>query len=157
MNERKEHHDDELGLGVSPSFAEDLGAIFGPPGQVPQDIDRAVAGAARRHLCRQPRRLWWVRWAVAAATTAAAVIVWTVYVPGLRGPAPRAAQVAAEMKRADIDRNGRVDIIDAFQLARHIESASPTKRKWDINGDGLVNRDDVEKVALAAVRLNKGV
>jgi len=59
--------------------------------------------------------------------------------------------------RADIDRNGRVDIIDAFRLARHIESASPTKRKWDINGDGLVNRDDVDKVALAAVRLNKGV
>jgi len=47
--------------------------------------------------------------------------------------------------------------IDAFRLARHIESASPTKRKWDINGDGLVNRDDVDKVALAAVRLNKGV
>jgi len=157
MTERKEHHDNELGLGVSPSFAEDLGAIFGPPGQVPEDVDRAVAEAARRHLGRPPRKLWWVRWAVAAATTAAAVIVWTVGIPAVRAPAPHATQVAAEMNRADIDRNGRVDIIDAFQLARHIESASPTKRTWDINGDGLVNRDDVDQVARAAVRLNKGV
>ncbi|MBN2131878.1 MAG: hypothetical protein JW741_20425 [Sedimentisphaerales bacterium] len=157
MTERKEHHDDEMGLSVSPRFSKDLGAIFGPQGQVPEDIDRAVAEAARGHFSRQPRRLWWVRWAVAAATTAAAVIVWTVYVPGLRGPAPHATRVAADMKRADIDRNGRVDIIDAFRLARHIESASPTKRTWDINGDGLVNRDDVDQVARAAVRLNKGV
>ena len=157
MTERREHHDDELGLSVSPSFAEDLGAIFGPQEQVPEDVDRAVAEAARRHFGRQPRRLWWVRWAVAAATTAAAVIVWTVYAPALRGPAPRGARIAAEMKRADIDRNGRVDIIDAFRLARHIESASPTKRTWDINGDGLVNRDDVDQIARAAVRLKKGV
>ena len=46
MTERREHPDDEMGLSVSPSFAEDLGAIFGPQGQVPEGIDRAVAEAA---------------------------------------------------------------------------------------------------------------
>jgi len=157
MTEQKKQYDDEMGLGVSSEFSEDLGAIFGPQGPVPAHIDRAVAEAAHRHFDRPQRRLWWVRWAVAAATAAAAVIVWTVYVPAHRGPVSRVARVAAEMKRADIDRNGRVDIIDAFQLARHIESASPTKQRWDINGDGLVNRNDVDQVARAAVRLNKGV
>jgi len=157
MTEHKEQYDEELGFGVSSRLSEDLDAVFGPQGHVPTRVDRAVAEAARRHFGVRPRKLWWVRWAVAAATTAAAVIVWTVYVPAHRAPLPRAARIAAEMKRADIDRNGRVDIIDAFRLARHIESASPTKQKWDINGDGLVNRDDVDQVARAAVRLNKGV
>jgi len=157
MTERKEHHDDELGLGVSPSFAKDLGAIFGPQGQVPARVDRAVAEAARRHFGRPQRRLWWVRWAVAAATTAAAVVVWTVYVPAFRPPLSPAAKFAAEMKRADIDHSGRVDILDAFRLARHIESANPIQETWDINGDGLVNRDDVDSVALAAVRVSNGV
>lgn len=157
MTEQKKQHDSEMSLGVSSKFSEDLGKVFGPQGQVPAHIDRAVAEAAHRHFGRPQRRLWWLRWAVAATTAAAAVIVWTVYVPAHRAPVPRAARVAAEMKRADIDRNGRVDIIDAFRLARHIESASPTKQMWDINGDGLVNRDDVDQVARAAVRLNKGV
>jgi hypothetical protein len=50
-----------------------------------------------------------------------------------------------------------VDILDAFKLARQIESAGPTEKNWDINGDGLVDRHDVDMVAFAAVRLDKGV
>ena len=57
----------------------------------------------------------------------------------------------------DIDGNGRVDILDAFKLARDIESAEKAEMKWDINGDGFVNRSDVDFVAFAAVRLDKGV
>jgi hypothetical protein len=72
--------------------------------------------------------------------------------------------VLARAQAIDIDQNGRVDILDAFKLARHIESAgsaeeslSLRKQGWDINGDGLVNHDDVDTVAFAAVRLDKGV
>jgi hypothetical protein len=63
----------------------------------------------------------------------------------------------SKTQAADIDRNGRVDILDAFKLAKHIESAGSTETKWDINGDGLIDRSDVDVVALAAVRLDKGV
>jgi len=157
MTEQKKQHDNEMSLGVSSKFSEDLGKVFGPQEQVPAHIDRAVAEAAHRHFGRQPRRLWWLRWAVPATAAAAAVIVLSVGLSIHRTSPPRAARMDAAMTRADIDRNGRVDIIDAFQLARHIESANPTDEMWDINGDGLVNRDDVDKVALAAVRLNKGV
>jgi hypothetical protein len=72
--------------------------------------------------------------------------------------------VVAEARAIDIDRNGRVDILDAFKLARQIESAGRTEANlslreqgWDMNGDGLVNRNDVDLVASAAVRLDKGV
>jgi len=66
--------------------------------------------------------------------------------------------------RADVDGNGRVDILDAFQLARRIETrgpADPTRSgaadtQWDLNGDGRVDKDDVSLVASAAVRLDKG-
>jgi hypothetical protein len=155
MTERNKQHDEEPGFAVSAEFRGDLGRVFGPPGEVPAAVDRAVAEAARRHFARRRRRLWWVRWAAPAAA-AAAVIALCVWLPGHRAPAPHAARVAAEIQQADIDRNGRVDILDAFRLARHIESAGPMNEMWDINGDGLIDRADVERVAQAAVRLNKG-
>ncbi|MHC4229665.1 MAG: dockerin type I domain-containing protein, partial [Planctomycetota bacterium] len=73
-------------------------------------------------------------------------------------PAPTTLRPGlAKAPAADIDQNGRVDILDAFKLARQIELAGSTEAILDINGDGLVNRDDVDMVALAAVRLDKGV
>jgi hypothetical protein len=81
-----------------------------------------------------------------------------------REPAPIASpqafsllEDAESFVQADIDRNGRVDILDAFRLARYIKSADRPKTKWDINRDGIVNRSDVDSVAFAAVRLHKGV
>ena len=58
---------------------------------------------------------------------------------------------------SDIDGNGRVDILDAFKLARGIEGVERGATEWDINGDGVVNREDVDYVAFKAVRLDKGV
>ena len=72
-------------------------------------------------------------------------------------PDQRLARSELVVARADIDQSGRIDILDAFKLARHIESADRPETKWDINGDGSVNRDDVDYVAFAAVRLDKGV
>jgi hypothetical protein len=111
-------------------------------------------------------------WRVAAA---AAVIIFAFSLNLTQKPGPSTSRtVLVKAQAIDIDRNGRVDILDAFKLARHIESADRTKtnlspvsstgqalrkRGWDINGDGLVDRNDVDSVALAAVRLdkNKGV
>jgi hypothetical protein len=59
--------------------------------------------------------------------------------------------------QADIDQNGRLNILDAFKLARNIEAGLHLERTWDINGDGLVNREDVDKVAFAAVSLDRGI
>lgn len=50
-----------------------------------------------------------------------------------------------------------MDILDAFRLAKGIESRGPTTAEWDVNGDGRIDRDDVDDVAFAAVRLDKGV
>ena len=55
--------------------------------------------------------------------------------------------------REDIDRNGRVDILDAFALARQIEAGSGRLPDGDINGDGVVDAGDVDAIALKAVAL----
>ena len=55
----------------------------------------------------------------------------------------------------DLDQSGRVDILDAFALARQLDSdVVPTH--GDFNGDGIVDRADVDAIAMAAVRLPDG-
>jgi len=58
--------------------------------------------------------------------------------------------------REDIDGNGRLDILDAFALARHVVGEEPVKMEWDLNRDGVVDAADVDDVAYAAVRLEWG-
>lgn len=169
MTEKRRQFDDEPDLKVGERFSEDLGKLFAPAQPIPSNIDRAVAEAARRHFARPQRKLWWLKWTVpatAAATIALACLWWAYH-----GTAPQPTPVAfsqlpeeparlggqAEPAQEDIDGNGKVDILDAFALARHIDAQQPMDRTWDFNGDGLIDRRDVDTVALAAVRLNKGV
>ncbi len=158
MNEERRQFDSEPDLRVSERFSEDLGRLFAPDRPIPPDIDRAVAEAARRRFARPQRRLWWLRWAVPATAAAAIAIacLWWAQ-PGAMPPAAQSPQLSQAAKETDIDGNGRVDILDAFTLARHIEARQPAEAMWDFNGDGLIDRRDVDTVALAAVRLNKGV
>jgi hypothetical protein len=56
--------------------------------------------------------------------------------------------------REDVTGDGRVDILDAFALARRIERADV--RQPDLNSDGRVDQRDVEALAARAVRLEGG-
>ena len=162
MPERIEHSDEELDLGVSAKLSAELKSFFDPPMPVPSEVDRAVLDRAHKHFVRPAaaeggRRMfrWAGLWRVAAA---AAVVILAFSLDLTKQPEP--AKDQPELTRAqptDIDKNGRVDILDAFKLARQIESAGSTERSWDINGDGLVDLNDVDMVAFAAVRLDKGV
>ncbi len=176
MTDKKEHFDEDLDLKVSPKLSEDLNALFKRQFSVPPELDRAIIDKAHQHFIPKHWRHRVFRhvsiWRVAAA---AAVIIFAFSLNLTEKPGPSTSRtVLVKAQAIDIDRNGRVDILDAFKLARHIESADRTKtnlspvsstgqalRKqgWDINGDGLVDRNDVDSVALAAVRLdkNKGV
>jgi hypothetical protein len=67
--------------------------------------------------------------------------------------------------RGDLDGNGRLDMLDAFALARRLQGvAVPAGRGGDpglnpgldFNGDGVVDGKDVDWLAGEAVRLRKG-
>lgn len=52
----------------------------------------------------------------------------------------------------DLDGNGRVDILDAFAIAREIQSGR-NQPGFDINGDGRLTQADVNEIAQRAVTL----
>jgi hypothetical protein len=161
MINKKEYFDEDLDLRINPKLSEDLNTLFKPQFSVPPEIDRAIMDKANQRLVQ---RLWHRRifrhisfFRVAAA---AAVIIFAFSLNLTQKPGPTTtSSIIVEAQAVDIDENGRVDILDAFKLARHVELSGRTEKKWDINGDGLVDRNDVDLVALAAVRLdkNKGV
>ena len=111
---------------------------------IPSETDDAVRAMARRHFGAGKRVRSVVGWLSVAAAAAAVLLVafWGTF--SLRHP------------RGDIDANGRLDILDAFALACAIDRKAPVRREWDVNGDSVVNRADVDAIAMSAVRLDKG-
>jgi hypothetical protein len=155
MNEETKHFDEDLDLRVSPKFSEDLNILFKSQFSIPPEVDRAVMDRAHQHLTQKHWSHHILRhiniWRIAAA---AAVIILAFSLNLAQKPGPTTSKsLLGEVRAVDIDENGRVDILDAFKLARYVESAEGTEKKWDINGDGFVNSNDVDLVASAAVRL----
>jgi hypothetical protein len=65
-----------------------------------------------------------------------------------------APPAVAEARPGDVDRNGTVNILDAFELAKKIESAQNRGPGWeDVNGDGVLDKADVDRIAHMAVRV----
>jgi hypothetical protein len=122
----------------------DMRRLLGPAPRIPAEIDRALAAAA----ARRPRWSPWMRPVVQrpwlAATAAAALVLATLFVTRTRGP----------LAREDFDRNGRVDVLDAFRLARALERGEPVPPAFDLDGDGVIDRRDVDLVAARAVRIH---
>lgn len=168
MIDEEKHFDEDLDLKVGSKLSADLKALFTPELSVPPEVDRAITDQVHRRLIRRHRPLRLFRWAASVAAAAAVIIFVFMLESTIKEPSPTFDRSMQERDRilsragrvviqADIDHNGRVDILDAFKLARHIKSADRPDIKLDINGDGLVNRSDVDSVAFAAVRLDKGV
>jgi len=160
MTERNEHFSEDQDLRISSKLSGDLKALFEPQVGVPPEVDHAVLDQAHKHFVPIKSgkggrlRIHW-GWRIAAA---AAVIIIAFSLDLTKQPVPTIDNYSLTKAQAeDIDQNGRVDILDAFKLAKHIESADRTETMWDLNGDGLIDRSDVDIVAKAAVRLNKGV
>lgn len=155
MNPADESQNENLELDAPKELLDDLGALYRVELPVPPEVDRAIIAMARERLAPRRRLRLSLRWAWAGAVAAAVLLaVWIAYPPGRHEKAPlRSGHYAA---KEDFDGSGRVDILDAFALAREIESGRSHSLKWDMNGDGFVDRGDVDAIAMAAVSLKKG-
>ncbi|HPD30137.1 MAG TPA: dockerin type I domain-containing protein [Phycisphaerae bacterium] len=182
--------EDRLQVHVPQELVNEMRKIYPSGGPVPAQLDEAILAAARVRIATR-RRAWIVLRRVSIAVTAAAAAIGLAVWIGQGGlkstPSPEmmiAAVTPAGPK--DIDRNGRVDILDAFILARHLDerlgttadtsgadalvgpqdsAASARKASgrgearpsdWDVNGDGVIDQGDVDAVAMAAVSLKGG-
>jgi hypothetical protein len=113
---------------------------------VPPAVDEAVLRTSRAHLKNCESRSFggksWISWAAMAACLMLGASLGHRYLqPPQRGP----------FDRADLNRDGRVDILDAFVLAEKIETGVFLDPGWDINRDGRVDRADVNAIAARAV------
>jgi hypothetical protein len=123
---------------IPPELAADLTELLRPRAVTPE-VERSILAAARARLePSAPRRLSLLRWLVASAA-AAALVLWLM----------RANPAEPE----DLDGDGRVTVLDAFQLARELRGGTPNAR-GDLDGDGRVDERDVERVFARAVRLD---
>ena len=95
-----------------------------PPIDVPADLRRRILERT------QPRRFW-LPVAAAAAAIAIGLSVWI-----FSRPAPH-----------------RLDIVDAYTVAVRVRDGQPVEAKWDLNGDGKVDRQDVEEIARRSVSI----
>jgi hypothetical protein len=163
MTERNQHFDKDPDLQVSAKLSTDLRALCEPKRPSSPEVDRAISDRIHRHFVGEKplqihrRRSRWSTLGKVAATAAVILIAFSLDLTKQPEPTTNRNPVPANAQAADIDLNGRVDILDAFTLARQIENTSHTETNWDMNGDGRVDHSDVDIVALAAVRLDKGV
>jgi hypothetical protein len=147
---------DDLERRVSDRLGRDLSALYDPPGSVPPEADNAVRDQIHRRFAARRPLVVRLRWAGGIAAAAAVVALGVILYDGSTRSDHQSRIVnnqSVAAGRADFDDSGRVDILDAFRLARHIEARGPVDERWDLTGDGRVDRDDVDLVASAAVRL----
>ena len=77
-----------------------------------------------------------------ATIVAAGVLVWLAVQPGTAA------------RPEDLNADGRVDMLDAFALARELQQDRTPGPQIDLNRDGMVDERDVEMLAARAVRLD---
>lgn len=167
----RRHPGEDPELHVSQSLRRDLAALFEPDIDVPAEVDEAILAQARQRMAALRRRRMvyrLVRTGVAAGAAVAAVLLIARPLGDLDRPGMpaeserqkmsvplRTAESATEPH--DIDGSGRVDILDAFAMARRLDAGEPGEPAWDFNGDGAVDERDIDAVAMAAVALRGGV
>jgi hypothetical protein len=143
--------------GEEPSAPPKLvAALKEPPARrvfVPPTIDEAVLRAARQHLLKPQRAGFglfrsWLVWP--AMATACLLLIGLVYF--FTKPTGKSPDFAL----GDINHDGRVDILDAFQLARELQAGQKPQANLDLNGDGVVDQRDAALLAARVVKLEKG-
>lgn len=168
------HRDEEL--EVPAKLVSALRQLPRDPVFVPPTVDEALMKVARQHLGRpEKRRISWFRllpWTVATAGLAVAVLLAYPHAKEFLGFEKSAKAVRGGWEntsatgiqpqsqgladlREDLNHDGKVDILDAFILARKLKGAPLSDSSLDLNGDGVIDNRDVEVIAVHAVSLEK--
>jgi predicted anti-sigma-YlaC factor YlaD len=123
------------------------------PVAVPAAQDAALRALARetgRRIANARRRRW-----IGVGIGLAAAAVALVLLRGIGGgePGAREPDTRTLAQRRDINRDGRVNIVDAYLVARSLERGQAVEPGWDVTGDRVVDRRDVDAIARAAVSI----
>lgn len=145
------HDRDNLDFDPAPQLGADMKRLYQRAVRVDPEWDQAVLDLARR----TGRRRGWMRRGLRLAPFAAAALVGVVL--WLNHGDSRQLAVSdspsAVVDPRDLNNDGRIDILDAMLLARRLEQGGTPAPAPDLTGDGVVDRADVDAIALAAVAL----
>lgn len=139
---------------ASPELVSALKRLPKAPIFIPPTVDEAIVRAAYRRLS-PPKEPWLkgfplVRWALAVAALGMLLAIAPRFLPRTDlGP-------GATLVREDLNQDGRVDILDAFTLARELQTRAHPRPQLDMNGDGVVDERDVAMLAARAVSVERG-
>jgi hypothetical protein len=128
------------------SLRRDLEQVLGEAPELPDRLRASVLEYMAPGLVRRAPRPWW-RQPAAAGLAAAAVLTLLV----LRPDSPQ-----SPMMSGDLNRDGRVDILDAWQLSRAIESESVGQDAGDLDADGEITPGDLERLMQQIVTVGEG-
>jgi hypothetical protein len=139
--------------GGPPRLQSALSGLYGAGPAISRELDERILGAAREQAGRRARMRWVLRYAIGSVAAAAAVILIVINLPRREQAASQGGGPAAVAMADDLNRDGKLDILDAYLLAKGLADKQPLAKEWDVNGDGVINGKDVDAVALAAVKL----
>lgn len=145
----KPNQNEENEPQVSPRLGRALSGLRKTAVFIPPAVDKAVLDQAKIHLARiraQRSRRQQAQWLALAAC---------VVIIALLAPTFATTKPGKHYAREDLNHDRRVDILDAFQLARELRDGH-TRTVEDFNGDGKVDAADVDFLAKRAVSLEKG-
>ena len=156
---------DEINEELPDAVKAALRKRFGPVPDVPSDINQSILADAKRHFEQNDpaalrptkrRRVSVWQWTSIGCTVAAACVLFLA----MKAQQPQSEISFAAKSNAvlgdaeltsDVDFNGRVDILDAFAMAREMRSGHAGFR--DMNRDGRFDQLDIDIVAREAVKL----
>ncbi len=158
---------------------QDLASVGRAPApEIPESVEARIRWNARKSAARVRRRGLRLpaarRWAVAAAVVLLAGISTlgvledegpeSIVAPSL-APSMSASPATEELSARvfadeadgsgsfDVNGDGRLDILDAFALARALEAGETSRGGWDFNADRIVDGKDADALAMRAVAI----
>ena len=126
-----------------PKLSDALRAAYTHRPVIPASVDQAILTAARARFDQRRRLRLLTRWGAGLAAAVAASIVIVI---SLHRPAP-----TTPLARADHP----LTMIDALTLANHLAHHETPDKSWDLNHDNVIDQQDVQAIATAAVSLKQ--
>jgi hypothetical protein len=147
--------DDDQFRELPDGLVEELGGLYRQSVPVPGERDRVILAGARAQMAKQRRLRLIVRWG-GLAVAAAAVVALVLRTPTIPD-AEKQVRPAVAVKAHDVNRDGAVNIVDAYLLARTVEAGGVAQTQWDFDGDGAVDLKDADAIANDVVSLGGAV
>lgn len=131
---------------LPPSLRDKLNEAHGTP-PVPAELSARLLASAKASYALRLRRRRMMRWSAVVGSAAAIIILSMLLLLPNHSSTQHLAQIG------DVNHDGRVDILDAYVVAKAISTGGKLDPAWDVNHDGAVDQKDVDWIAAAAVNV----